>query len=51
MLIYTAKRIGLALLIVLVAMTMLFSMIYLVPGDPASDRARAARHAGDEAPA
>jgi peptide/nickel transport system permease protein len=36
MLIYTAKRIGLALLIVLVAMTMLFSMIYVVPGDPAS---------------
>jgi peptide/nickel transport system permease protein len=36
MLIYTVKRIGLALLIVLVAMTMLFSMIYLVPGDPAS---------------
>ena len=36
MLIYTIKRIGLALLIVLVAMTMLFSMIYVVPGDPAS---------------
>ena len=36
MLIYTTKRIGLALLIVLVAMTMLFSMIYVVPGDPAS---------------
>jgi peptide/nickel transport system permease protein len=36
MLIYTAKRIGLALLIVLLAMTMLFGMIYLVPGDPAS---------------
>jgi peptide/nickel transport system permease protein len=36
MLIYSAKRIGLALLIVLVAMTMLFSMIYAVPGDPAS---------------
>ena len=36
MLIYTAKRIGLALVILLVAMTMLFSMIYLVPGDPAS---------------
>ena len=36
MLIYSAKRIGLALLIVLVAMTMLFSMIYVVPGDPAS---------------
>ena len=36
MLIYTVKRIGLALLIVLVAMVMLFGMIYLVPGDPAS---------------
>lgn len=36
MLIYTAKRIGLALLILLVAMTLLFGMIYLVPGDPAS---------------
>jgi peptide/nickel transport system permease protein len=36
MLIYTVKRMGLAGLIVLAAMTMLFSMIYLVPGDPAS---------------
>ena len=36
MLIYSAKRIGLALVIVLIAMTMLFSMIYVVPGDPAS---------------
>jgi peptide/nickel transport system permease protein len=36
MLIYSVKRIGLALLILLVAMTMLFSMIYVVPGDPAS---------------
>jgi peptide/nickel transport system permease protein len=36
MLIYTAKRVGLALLIVLLAMIMLFGMIYLVPGDPAS---------------
>ena len=36
MLIYSVKRIGLALVIVLVAMTMLFSMIYVVPGDPAS---------------
>ncbi len=36
MLIYSAKRIGLALVIVLLAMTMLFSMIYVVPGDPAS---------------
>jgi peptide/nickel transport system permease protein len=36
MLTYSVKRIGLALVIVLVAMTMLFSMIYVVPGDPAS---------------
>jgi peptide/nickel transport system permease protein len=36
MLLYTVKRVGLAGLIVLVAMTMLFGMIYLVPGDPAS---------------
>jgi len=36
MLVYTAKRIGLALVILLLAMTLLFSMIYLVPGDPAS---------------
>src|SRR5919106_2015172 len=36
MLLYTVKRIGLAGLIVLVAMIMLFGMIYLVPGDPAS---------------
>ena len=36
MLLYTVQRIGLAGLIVLVAMVMLFSMIYLVPGDPAS---------------
>jgi peptide/nickel transport system permease protein len=36
MLIYTVKRIGLAGLIVLAAMIMLFGMIYLVPGDPAS---------------
>jgi len=36
MLLYTVQRIGLAGLIVLVAMIMLFGMIYLVPGDPAS---------------
>ncbi|MGH6918700.1 MAG: ABC transporter permease, partial [Geminicoccaceae bacterium] len=36
MLIYTVQRVGLAGLIVLVAMIMLFGMIYLVPGDPAS---------------
>jgi peptide/nickel transport system permease protein len=36
MLTYSVKRIGLALVIMLVAMTMLFSMIYVVPGDPAS---------------
>jgi peptide/nickel transport system permease protein len=36
MLIYALKRIGLALIIVLVAMSLLFGMIYLVPGDPVS---------------
>jgi peptide/nickel transport system permease protein len=36
MLIYATKRIGLALVIVLVAMGLLFAMIYVVPGDPAS---------------
>jgi peptide/nickel transport system permease protein len=36
MLTYSVKRIGLALIILLLAMTMLFSMIYVVPGDPAS---------------
>jgi peptide/nickel transport system permease protein len=34
--IYSARRIGLALVSVPVPMTMLFSMIYLMPGDPAS---------------
>lgn len=34
--IYTARRLGLAVVIVSVAMAMLFFMIYLVPGDPAS---------------
>ena len=36
MLIYATKRIGLAVVIVLVAMVLLFAMIYVVPGDPAS---------------
>src|SRR5687767_7745857 len=36
MLAYAVKRIGLSLVIVLVAMALLFSMIYVVPGDPAS---------------
>ncbi len=36
MLIYATKRVGLALVIVLVAMVLLFAMIYVVPGDPAS---------------
>jgi peptide/nickel transport system permease protein len=36
MLVYATKRIGLALIIVLVAMVLLFAMIYVVPGDPAS---------------
>ena len=34
--IYTLRRIGLAVLIISVAMALLFGMIYLVPGDPAS---------------
>jgi peptide/nickel transport system permease protein len=33
---YVLRRLGLAVLIVLVAMALLFSMIHLVPGDPAS---------------
>ncbi len=36
MLNYAIKRLGLAVVIVSVAMTLLFSMIYLIPGDPAS---------------
>ncbi|MSP81484.1 MAG: ABC transporter permease [Alphaproteobacteria bacterium] len=34
--VYTTRRLGLAIIIVSVAMAMLFFMIYLVPGDPAS---------------
>jgi peptide/nickel transport system permease protein len=33
---YTARRIGLALGIVFCAMVILFSMVYLIPGDPAT---------------
>ena len=36
MLIYTGRRLALTILILLVIMTLLFSMVYLVPGDPAS---------------
>ena len=36
MALYALKRLGLAMAIVLVAMAMMFGMIYLVPGDPAS---------------
>ena len=36
MLIYTLKRLGLAVIIVSVAMLLLFSMSYLIPGDPAA---------------
>ena len=36
MLTYTARRLGLGVAIILVAMAILFSMIYLIPGDPAS---------------
>lgn len=36
MLTYAARRLGLGIAIILVAMAILFSMIYLIPGDPAS---------------
>jgi len=36
MLIYTVQRVGLAALICIVAMTILFSLVYVIPGDPAS---------------
>ena len=36
MLIYAVKRLALAVVIVSAAMTLLFAMIYLIPGDPAS---------------
>ena len=36
MLRYAFRRLGLGILIVLVAMAMLFAMVYLIPGDPAS---------------
>ena len=36
MLIYVLQRIGLAVLICTIAMTILFSMVYLLPGDPAT---------------
>jgi peptide/nickel transport system permease protein len=36
MLIYAFRRIGLAAVIMLMTMILLFSMVYLVPGDPAS---------------
>lgn len=36
MLIYLVQRLGLAVLICAVAMTILFSMVYLLPGDPAT---------------
>ena len=36
MLSYIVKRLGLAVIIVSVAMLLLFAMIYLIPGDPAS---------------
>ena len=36
MLIYALKRLGLAVVIVSVAMSILFGMIYLIPGDPAA---------------
>jgi len=33
---YTIQRVGLALLICIVAMTAMFSLVYVIPGDPAS---------------
>lgn len=36
MLIYALQRTGLALLVCIVAMTVLFSMVYVIPGDPAT---------------
>ncbi len=36
MLLYTLRRLALTVVILLVTMTLLFSMVYLVPGDPAS---------------
>jgi peptide/nickel transport system permease protein len=36
MLIYVLQRLGLAVLICLVAMTILFSVVYVLPGDPAT---------------
>lgn len=36
MLAYALKRLGLGILIVCAAMTMLFAMVYVIPGDPAS---------------
>jgi peptide/nickel transport system permease protein len=36
MLIYVLQRLGLAVLICLVSMTILFSLVYLIPGDPAT---------------
>mgnify|MGYP001205267686 CR=1 FL=1 len=36
MLIYLIQRLGLAVLICIVAMTILFSFVYLIPGDPAT---------------
>jgi peptide/nickel transport system permease protein len=36
MLIYTLQRLGLAVLICVIAMTMMFAAVYLIPGDPAT---------------
>jgi peptide/nickel transport system permease protein len=33
---YTVQRVGLALVICVVAMTVMFSLVYVIPGDPAS---------------
>lgn len=36
MLYYTVQRVGLSLLICIVAMSVMFSLVYVIPGDPAS---------------
>ncbi len=45
---YTARRIGLAVAIVFCAMAILFGMVYLIPGDPATIALGPARDAGDD---
>ena len=51
MLTYAVKRIGLGLLILVFVMVVMYAAVFLVPGDPATRGARAARHAGAQAAA